>query len=205
MAQPRIQKKKADQYHHGDLRRALLVAGEQLLAKSGPEGLSLREVAQRAGVSHAAPYRHFASKEALLAALAEQGFRELATELRAAHGRDALQTLQAQGVGYVRFALAHPAQVRVMFRAGVVSGEHPELKATADEAFGLLVQGVVACQELGVFARGDPLPLATSCWALSHGLALLMLDGALGFPREPLAAEQFARDAVGQLLRGMKR
>jgi AcrR family transcriptional regulator len=162
-------------------------------------------VAKLAGVSHAAPYRHFESKDALLAALGEQGFRDLGDALRAAKGKDPVSAFQAQGVGYVRFALAHPGQVRVMFRSGLVQGDYPGLKAAADEAFALLVRGVVACQDAGDFPEGDPIPLASTCWALGHGIALLVLDRAMGFDvGDDAAVERFTRQALGRLLRGMK-
>jgi AcrR family transcriptional regulator len=110
-------------YHHGDLRVALLASAAELLDEGGPEAVSLRECARRAGVSHAAPYRHFATKEALLLALAEEGFDGLAAAGDEAmrRVRDPRERLDAYGVAYVHFALEHPARFRLMF-AGALGG-----------------------------------------------------------------------------------
>jgi AcrR family transcriptional regulator len=172
-------------YHHGDLRNALLRAGLALLAEGGPSSLSLREVARRAGVSHAAPYRHFESKEALLMAIAEDGFRALAGELeRAAAGeRDPLERFKRMGVGYVRFALGHPAEVRNMF--GALSADPrtmpPTLAEASQRAFGLLVTAVAEAQRHKGAAPKDgegPLETALVAWSLVHGLSVLVLQNA---------------------------
>src|SRR5688572_5295577 len=107
----RVARKPADAYQHGNLREALVQAGLKLLSEGGVEGLSLRAAAQLAGVSHAAPYRHFKDKNALVAAVAEQGFRLLSASLRAAEqgvaGTSVRDRLRAQGQGYVQFAIEH--------------------------------------------------------------------------------------------------
>ncbi|WP_200845386.1 TetR/AcrR family transcriptional regulator [Roseomonas sp. 18066] len=146
-------------YHHGELRPALLAAAEALLVAEGPAGLSLRAVARGAGVSHNAPYRHFASREALLAALAAEGFSRLAAALRAAPG------LAGQGRAYLDFAAAHPALYRLMFGAELRAGSHPALKLAAGEAFSVL--SGVAADRAGALAA----------WALVHGIAGLRADG----------------------------
>src|SRR5438045_6558281 len=107
----------AKAYHHGDLRTALLEAAAELLDEGGPEAVSLRECARRAGVSHAAPYRHFETKDALLFALADEGFGWLAESgAKAMHGiRNARERLDAYGAAYVRFAIENPARFRLMF------------------------------------------------------------------------------------------
>jgi AcrR family transcriptional regulator len=170
-------------YHHGDLKNALLEAGRALLAEGGTPALSLREAARRAGVSHAAPYRHFASREALLAAIAEGGFAALAAELEraAARGRTPLERLRRMGEGYVGFALAHPAEVQTMFGAfqGDPGAWPPGLPAAAQRAFGLLVGAVAAAQEAGQVAGRDPLPGAVAAWSAVHGVALLLLQNGL--------------------------
>src|SRR6185369_11386433 len=108
----RVPRKRADSYQHGDLRHALIQAGLKLLGERGVEGLSLRAAAELAGVSHAAPYRHFADKDALVAAIAEEGFRLLTRRMRdeidASGSNDALARLQASAIGYVSFAVEHP-------------------------------------------------------------------------------------------------
>src|ERR1700693_5459913 len=110
--------KPPNRYHHGDLPRALLDAALHIVETQGTEALTLRAVARRAGVSQAAPYRHFASKEAILAAVAEDGFRSLIAAMResvATCGEDPLGRLRAVGLGYVTFATSHPSHFRVMF------------------------------------------------------------------------------------------
>src|SRR4029079_17242415 len=115
----RVARKRADTYQHGDLRPALIQAGLKLLGEEGVQGLSLRGAAQLAGVSHAAPYRHFRDKDALVAAIAERGFRLLTQamrdELARSRSRDAVARLRAIGQGYVTFAVTHPAYFRVIF------------------------------------------------------------------------------------------
>src|SRR3954470_20291647 len=115
----RVARKKPDSYQHGDLREALIQAGLKLLTEQGLAGLSLRAAAQLAGVSHAAPYRHFPDKQALVAAIAERGFRLLTAsmreELAASDAKDAVGQMLALGVGYVRFGTRHPDYLRVIF------------------------------------------------------------------------------------------
>src|SRR5690348_12591495 len=115
----RVPRKPRDAYQHGDLRHALIQAGLKLLAEGGAGELSLRAAAELAGVSHAAPYRHFKDKNALLAAIAEEGFRQLTArmrqELAACSGDDLAARLRASAVGYVRFAVENPASFRLVF------------------------------------------------------------------------------------------
>src|SRR4051794_27635084 len=121
-------------YHHGDLQRALVDAAVALLAEGGAAAVTLREVARRAGVTHAAPYRHFADKAALLAAVAEEGFRALHDAVARAGAEapdDPLARLAASGQAYLRFAMSHPAHYRVMFGPDVAAREHPELEGAA--------------------------------------------------------------------------
>jgi len=137
---------KRGRYHHGDLRRALLDAALAVLTEADSRALTLREVARRAGVTHAAPYRHFTDKEALLAAVAEEGFHTLSEAMREAMGRagdDPVERLEALGVGYVRFALAHPAHFEVMFGPELSwDREVCTLQSAADATFALLLQSV---------------------------------------------------------------
>ncbi|MDG4822822.1 TetR/AcrR family transcriptional regulator [Asanoa sp. WMMD1127] len=163
-------------YHHGDLRRTLLAAAAEAITESGPAALSLRDLARRAGVSHAAPAHHFGDKAGLLTALAAEGFDLLADELdrtRAAGGG----VLEA-GVGYVRFAVAHPAHFDVMFQPKLFNRTDPELLAAEDRASGALAAAVatVGAKEL----RGSDARIAgLSAWSIVHGFATLWLSGAL--------------------------
>src|SRR5919199_1636107 len=130
-------------YHHGALKTALLDAADALLDEGGAGAVSLREAARRAGVSATAPYRHFADKEALLAALATRGFEQFGAALDEA-ARDASDPLAAMGLAYVRFALARPGRFRLMFGPGIDRSRFPELQAAAVRAFERLVAGVEA-------------------------------------------------------------
>ena len=164
------------------LRDSLLEAAATLIEKKGVQGFSLREVARRAHVSEAAPYWHFADREALLAAVAERGFSEMAKGMMAiresiARPRDRLHAL---GVAYVRFALDHPSYLRVMFGAEVPDkAAHPGLAEAGARTFDLLVQTIVECQAAGDVKRGDPVELAVAAWSTVHGLAALLVDGRL--------------------------
>jgi AcrR family transcriptional regulator len=166
----------------GRLGDDLLSAAAALIAERGPQGFSLREVARRARVSEAAPYWHFSSKEALLAAVAEQGFVGLAEAMAGVHVRvkDPRRQLQELGVAYVRFALAHPSHLRIMFGPEIRDkAAHPSLQAASERAFGLLVAAIVEAQRAGRVRAGDPKDLAVAAWALVHGLSALIIDGQL--------------------------
>jgi AcrR family transcriptional regulator len=165
-----------------DLADELLKAAAALVAERGPQRFSLREVARRARVSEAAPYWHFASKEALLAGVAEQGFTALATLMAEVRRRvkDPRRQLQQLGVAYIEFARAHPSHLRVMFGPEIPDkSAHPALKAAAERAFGLLVSAISEGQRAGHVRDGDPEELAVSAWALVHGLSALIIDGQL--------------------------
>jgi AcrR family transcriptional regulator len=169
-------------YHHGNLREALLQAADNLLAQSGSVGLSLRDVARAAGVSHAAPYHHFASLDHLLAAVAERGFDQLAQAMQVAMAEaDTRERLLQIAEAYVRCALAHPVRFRLMFGPLLArKALYPNLAAASQRAFGLLSEAACAHDP-----RQGP-ELALTGWSLSHGLASLMIDGALdGLPFKP--------------------
>jgi AcrR family transcriptional regulator len=166
----------------GDLAGDLVQAAAALITERGPHGFSLREVARRARVSEAAPYWHFRSKQALLAAVATQGFHELGATMAEVRSRvkDPRRRLQELGVAYVRFALSHPSHLRIMFGAEVGDKTaHPTLEAAAAHAFGLLVTSIAEAQRAGQVRTGNPEDLAVSAWALVHGLSALLIDGQL--------------------------
>ncbi len=187
----------ARRYHHGDLHRVLLEAGMELVREGGTEAVSLRAVARRAEVSHAAPYHHFRDKAALVEALAVEAFRIFTRTLRgsweSADGSP-LERLGALGTAYVRFALDHPFEFRLMHLPGLrqmpaAGGASPVSGASA-EAFGVLVDAIKACQEPGLIPEGDPEPFALTAWSTVHGLAVLLLDGLLdGYPFEAQGGE----------------
>ena len=169
-------------YHHGDLRAALLQAAGELLEEQGLAGLSLREAARRAGVSHNAPYRHFPDRNALLTALAAEGFRLLEEAMEGKASRE-------RGEAYVRFALAHPNRFRLMFGGQIEIGKNAELRAAASRTYEGLVAAFGARQDVT-----DPETAAAAAWALTHGLAHLLLDGHF---RERAKAQDFVREVIG--------
>ncbi|MFI9123110.1 TetR/AcrR family transcriptional regulator [Streptomyces bikiniensis] len=189
-------------YHHGDLRAACLRAARELLEEDGSAGLSLRAVARRAGVSATAPYRHYADREALVSAVAAEGYRELAEHLAAAHPAPSTpDDLAAVAVAYVRFALEHPALFRAMFAEPCDPTSEERVAATA--AISEYVRGIVRDAFPGV---EDTDALATAVWALVHGLAFLHLDGKLDTSTPEVVADRVrasvsALFAVGPALR----
>jgi AcrR family transcriptional regulator len=181
-------------YHHGDLRAALLDAALEVLEEDGATALSLRAVARRAGVSYAAPYRHYADREALVSAIAAVGYRELAERLGAAHPAPSTpDQLTDVAVAYVRFAVERPALFRVMFSEPCDRDNDERVAATA--AVTLYLREIVA----RCFPRSDPEALAPAIWALVHGLAFLYLDGKLDAPT-PAAVATRTRAAVEAVL-----
>ncbi len=191
-----------DSYHHGDLKRALTSAALSLVAEKGPKGFTLTEAARRAGVSAAAPYRHFADKAELLATVAEQGFRELHADLAAA--ADAASEPKGRvidlGRAYVRWAVNHPDHYRVMFGAEIPKAGHPALEVAGEQAFGDLLDAITRCQEAGIIDGQDPREVAAPLWSLVHGVASLAIGGelrAVGIQQDP---EAMIAGAVAQLL-----
>jgi AcrR family transcriptional regulator len=172
-------------YHHGDLRAALVRAAMELLEESGETALSLRAVARCAGVSPAAPYRHYADREALVSAVAAVGYGELAERLAAAHPSPSTsEELARVAIAYVRFALDRPALFRVMF--GEPCDRDDDDRGAATAAVSQYVHTIVE----RVFPRADTEALATAVWALVHGLAFLHLDGKLDASSPSVVAER---------------
>lgn len=158
-------------YHHGDLRRAILDAAIESIAEHGSASLSLRDLARRAGVSHAAPIHHFGDKAGVLTALAAEGYHLLATVLEAVAG-DFVEA----GVAYVRFAVTHQAHFEVMFRPDTYHHDDPEVAAARKRAGEVLVAGVQA----KTAKTGEEAGLTeVAAWSLVHGFATLWLTGAL--------------------------
>jgi AcrR family transcriptional regulator len=180
-------------YHHGHLPAALLQAAGKLLEKEGIEGLSLRALTRRTGVSHAAPYRHFRDRESLLAALAAEGFAMLGQAQRDAA---AAGGLRAMGEAYVRFALAHPQRFRLMFGSHVRIARHAALREVASKAFAGLSGALAARVGDAPGAR----EASIAAWALVHGLSHLLLDDKLaGAAGDPAQVEAFVRGVLGSV------
>jgi len=169
-------------YHHGNLRRGLLDEALATIRADGIDGLTLREIGARLGVSRTALYRHFADKRALLAAVATEGFRMLRQQLIAAweDGGRGRAAFEAMGVAYVRFAAANPAHYRVMFGGFVDPNAcDPELAAEAAGAFRALVDALAALQRDAAVRGDDTMLMARYVWAVVHGISMLGIDGRL--------------------------
>jgi AcrR family transcriptional regulator len=184
-------------YHHGDLRRALLRAAAESISESGPGGLSMRELARRVGVTHAAAVHHFKDKAGLLTQLATDGFTLLGEALREAHDpEDPAGSFLEVGVAYVRFALTYRAHFAVMFRPDLYHPDDPSLRAARARTAQFLHGGVGA---LGIGDSDDEASVAAlAAWSIVHGFATLWLDGGL-----PIAAgtdpEVLARAVAARL------
>jgi AcrR family transcriptional regulator len=192
---------KGPAYHHGNLREALLEAADKLLAERGAQALTLRDVARAAGVSHAAPYHHFASLDDLLAAVAERAFIVLGEALeKALSGEDTHERLLRISSAYVACARARPAHFRLMFGPLLArKSEYPGLKAAAERSFGQLLAAACAHDP-----HNGP-ELALTGWSLAHGLSHLMIDGALeGLPVRLGRASALARALSLRALQGTK-
>jgi len=162
-------------YHHGDLRRALIDEALRAIADEGPSALSLRELARRLGVSHAAPAHHFTDKAGLLTAVATEGFGLLAADLRETYERTG-RFLEV-GVAYVRFATGHRAHFEVMFRPELYRRDDPECVVARARARAMLY-GPVG-ELIGGHDQDEVVRAGVAAWALVHGLATLHLNGNL--------------------------
>jgi AcrR family transcriptional regulator len=193
-------------YHHGDLQSALLRTAGKMLEKEGVEALKLREVARRAGVSHNAPYRHFAQREALLAALAAEGFAWLGAAQRQAAEAGGLRGM---GEAYVDFALAHPQRFRLMFGGQISIARHAHLREVALRTFEGL-SGALAARAPEAHGARDA---SVAAWSLVHGLAMLLMGEriaptALGgrkrdaFVRDVLSSIRFVVGTASQVAAG---
>lgn len=186
-------------YHHGNLREALIIEALGLLSSEGEAAVSLRQVAARAGVSRAAPYHHFKDKDALIAAVTSLGFDRLTETMRQAQAScpgAGLEQLRACGRSYLEFAATEPALYRLMF--GPMMGdkaEHPALYDAAMCSFGVLLDVIVQGQAAGEIRAGEPRMLGIAAWSTVHGLSSLSQNkGAEG----PLAGvdPSFVANAV---------
>lgn len=203
-------RKPAGRYHHGDLRRALLDGALLLVEEQGVEALSLRELARRLGVSHAAPGHHFPDRLALLVAMAAEGFERLAADMEAAGAGQPPggARLAAVGEAYVQFALDHPAHLQVMFGAevGGMRIRPPELRVPSERARAVLDGTVEALAGIPPRVPGAPrdpfVEVHTfAAWSLLHGAARLWIDGPLRASMERRGAgrarfEELARAAI---------
>lgn len=172
-------------YHHGDLRRALVDQATKLVGAHGHPSITVRQVAREIGVSNTAAHYHFATREALLAAVATRGFEEMTAALEIAMGAatDARSRFGELGSAYVRHALEHGRMYQLMFSAETATrDEYPELRAASDRMFALLVDAIRAGQEAGLVRGGPPVDTALVAWSAAHGFASLALERRLMLP-----------------------
>lgn len=198
---------KPTRYHHGDLRATLLREAGVLLREQGVEGLSLRRLAERAGVSRTAPYHHFEDKNALLCALAEQGFRQLEALMEQVgfSASDQEATLRRFVRAYLHFANDDPEQYELMFGRTLWKAGHPSasLKRVAHGCFRRYVERMNEPAQRAVLPKGaDPLRVAQASWATLHGLCRLLLDGIYVDQRD---MEAVSDQAVRLMLAGLAR
>ncbi|MBN1305105.1 MAG: TetR/AcrR family transcriptional regulator [Anaerolineales bacterium] len=171
----------SDNYHHGNLKNALIKAGMEILEKKGTGGLSLRSVAKQAGVSHAAPYAHFADKQALIAAISTEGFKRLLDKLeivRKMNANDPPALLVEISWAYIRFAQQEPDCFKLMFSSALEKEkEYSDFVKVSQQNFRQLVDVVEVCQQAGILEAGPADQIAVSVWGTVHGLIMLMLEG----------------------------
>ena len=188
---------KKKSYHHGDLARALVGAAVGLIERRGPEAITLREVASSVGVTHAAAYRHFEDKTALLAAVAEEGYRALATSLARAAAtdlRDPTARIRRVVLSFVAFAMEHPAHYRVMSGPRLnEKGRFPTLEEAIQKTFELLVVEIDRGQREGAFRPGVARDLAIAFWISGHGFADLVLHRRIKVKSARAAVAYFER------------
>ncbi|MGE0222084.1 MAG: TetR/AcrR family transcriptional regulator [Acetobacteraceae bacterium] len=187
-------------YHHGNLREALVAAALSLIADKGPAGFTIAEAARIAGVSPAAPYRHFRDAEALLAEVARRGFERLEADLIRAwnHGQpEPLGAFEAIGRAYLAFAREHPAYYAAMFEARIDRTQYPDLDAAGSRTFAVLRDGAERlAARLPRESRPPSLMVALHIWALSHGIASLFVRPDPSRRTLPMAPEDLLEAGV---------
>jgi AcrR family transcriptional regulator len=194
-------------YHHGNLKEALVRAALELIAEKGPAGFTFAEAARAAGVSPAAPYRHFRDRDELLSDVARRGFEEFEVALSRAwdDGRpDAFTAFERLGKAYLAFARKEPAYYSAMFEAGIPLDQNPELLAAGDRAFAVLrtaSEALISRMPQG--KRPPALMMALHVWALSHGVASLFGRGDAARRKLPMTAEELLEAGVLVYLRGL--
>jgi AcrR family transcriptional regulator len=194
-------------YHHGNLKEALLRAALELIAQKGPAGFTFAEAARWAGVSPAAPYRHFRDRDDLLANVALRGFEQFEIALARAwdNGRpDAFTALDRMGKAYLAFARAEPAYYSAMFESGIPPASTAELREAGDRAFAVLRDAAEKlCSQMPSQGRPPALMVALHIWALSHGVASLFGRGDAAHRTLPMSAEELLEAGVLVYLRGL--
>lgn len=194
-------------YHHGNLREALIEAALNLIREKGPAGFTFAEAARAAGVSPAAPYRHFRDRDALIADVAKRGFEAFTHALTVAwnEGRpNAREAFNRLGAAYLAFASSEAAYFSAMFESGLSLSDYPEVRAEGDRAFAVLREACEALiATLPTERRPPPLMMALHIWSLSHGIAALFARGDQARRPIPMRPEELLEAAVLIYLDGL--
>lgn len=194
-------------YHHGNLREALIQAALSLIAEKGASGFSFADAARSAGVSPAAPYRHFRDRDALLADVAERGFSLFTDRLEAAwdDGRpDPVTAFERTGQAYLAFARDEPAHYSAMFEAGIDRNATPELRRASDQAFAVLRRAAETLCALAPKGQRPPaMMVALHVWSLAHGTASLFTRSDAGARSLPMTPEELLEAGVLVYLQGL--
>ena len=194
-------------YHHGNLKEALVCAALELIAEKGPAGFTFADAARWAGVSPAAPYRHFRDRDELMTDVARRGFELFEAALRRVwdEGRpDPSAAFENLGKAYLEFARKEPAYYSAMFEAGIPLDANPEYREAGDRAFGVLrsaTEMLIATMPAG--RRPPVMMMALHIWALSHGIASLFGRGDAASRRLPMTPEELLEAGVLLYLRGL--
>ena len=194
-------------YHHGNLREALVLAALNLIAEKGPAGFTFAEAARSAGVSPAAPYRHFRDRDALMADVAQRGFERLGADLTRAWNNgdpDPMTAFENLGRAYLAFARSEPAYYAAMFEAQMPPDMSRELEQAADQTLSVLREASEAlCAKLPKKHRPPPMMMSLHIWALSHGIASLFARGDSGRRKLPIPPEDLLEAGVLIYLQGL--
>lgn len=194
-------------YHHGNLKEALIRAALELIAQKGPAGFTFAEAARWAGVSPAAPYRHFRDRDELLVDVARRGFDQFAQALSTAWGEgrpDPFTAFERLGRAYLEFARTEPAYYSAMFEAGVALDGSADLREASERAFAVLRTGAEELIARVPAERRPPaLMMALHMWALSHGIASLFGRGDAGRRKMPMSPEELLEAGLLVYLRGL--
>lgn len=194
-------------YHHGNLREALIDAALDLISEKGPAGFTFADAARGAGVSPAAPYRHFRDRDALMADIAKRGFEALAEDLSSASkdgSGNPVATIERIGQAYIDFARREPALFSAMFESGLAPSEAPDVKVAEDRAFGVLLEACEATSESAKTAhRPPPMMMALHLFSLAHGIAALYSRGDGSRRTIPMSPPELLEAAVLVYLDGL--
>jgi AcrR family transcriptional regulator len=199
---------KKTQYHHGDLKNALIKEGLKIISEDGIQGLTLRKVASRIGVTHTAPYAHFADKQALIAAISAEGHHELFKEMNFLYQKyqdEPYKQLVEIGWHYIQFAIKDPEYFRIMFSKVIEDGEiHPEFIEISDKNYEIVSQVIINCQKAGIIDPEDHEKRTIYIWSVIHGLATLIIEDQIPFAIQQRAStKEFFEFSIQAILKDM--